>query len=130
MFLFHDDASAINKTQVVYTGKLTAFWSGSDKMEWLQFEGQGHQQYIPRNALEQLFHQPSPNPMNPNQSPRMNKNAAKNKQQQRNALEPSEPYLPLSKLLSTGVTDLGIPPALQHYLEVSFSQPSQRVYRH
>ena len=68
--------------------------------------------------------------MNPNQSPRMNKNAAKNKQQQRNALEPPEPYLPLSKLLSTGVTDLGIPPALQHYLEVSSPQHSQSVYRH
>lgn len=69
--------------------------------------------------------------MNPNQSPRINKNAAKNKQlQQRNALEPPEPYMPLSKLLSTGVTDLGIPPALQHYLEVSISYRSEPVYRH
>jgi hypothetical protein len=100
-------------------------------MEWLQFEGQGHQQYIPRSALEQMFLQPSPNPMNPTQSPRMNKNSAKNKQQQqRNALEPTEPYLPLSKLLGTGVTDLGIPPALQHYLEVSIFHHSQSVYRH
>jgi hypothetical protein len=89
-------------------------------MEWLQFDGQGHQQYIPRIALEHLFHQPSPNPINPTQSPRMNK-AAKLKQQQqqqRNMLEPPEPYLPLSKLLSAGTTDLGLPPALQHYLEV------------
>lgn len=106
-----------NQCQVVYTGKLTAFWSGSDKMEWLQFEGTGHQEYIPRNALEMLFHQLSPNQMNPNQSPRMNKNAKNKQQQQRNALE-AEAYLPRSKLLSTGVTELGIPPALQYYLEI------------
>lgn len=98
-------------------------------MEWLQFEGTGHQEYIPRNALEMLFHQLSPNQMNPNQSPRMNKNA-KNKLQQRNAMmESPEAYLPRSKLLSTGATDFGIPPALQYYLEVSFSHRSQPVYR-
>jgi len=105
-----------NSCQVVYTGKLTAFWSGSDRMEWLQFEGQGFQQYIPRSVLERMFHQPSPNQMNPNQSPRMNKNA---KQKQQRAIEPQEPYLPISKLPSAGVTDLGLPPVLQNYLEVS-----------
>lgn len=105
-----------NLCQVVYLGKLTAFWSGSDKMEWLQFEGQGHQQYLPRVVLEQLFHQPSPNQMNPNQSPRMNKNA---KSKQQRAMEPSEPYLPLSRLPTSGATDYGLPPILQSYLEVS-----------
>lgn len=59
----------------------------------------------------------------------MNKNAKNKQQQQRNALE-AEAYLPRSKLLSTGVTDLGIPPALQYYLEVSISHRSQPVYRH
>ncbi|KAF2829620.1 hypothetical protein CC86DRAFT_391742 [Ophiobolus disseminans] len=106
-----------NQCQVVYTGKLTAFWSSSDRMEWLQFEGQGYQQYIPRSVLEQLFHQPSPNQMNPNQSPRLNKNAKQKLQQQR-AAEPPEPYLPMSKLPSAGVTDLGLPPVLQSYLEI------------
>lgn len=106
-----------NQCQVIYQGKLTAFWSGSDKMEYLQFDGQGHQQYIPRAALEQMFHQPSPNQMNPNQSPRMNK-AAKQKLQQRAAQEPPEPYLPISKLPSAGVTDYGLPHALQGYLEI------------
>lgn len=111
-----------NQCQVVYQGKLTAFWSGSDKMEWLQFEGQGHQQYLPRSALEHMFHQPSPNQMNPNQSPRLNK-SAKQKQQQRAAQEPPEPYLPLSKLISAGVTDFGLPHALQSYLEVRLDHP-------
>lgn len=106
-----------NRCQVIYHGKLTAFWSGSDKMEWLQFEGHGHEQYLPRAALEQLFHQPSPNQMNPNQSPRMSK-AAKNKQQQRAAEGPPEPYLPMSKLPSAGTTDYGLPHALQGYLEI------------
>lgn len=107
-----------NQCQVVYTGKLTAFWSGSDKMEWLQFEGESHQQYIPRSALEALFHQPSPNQMNPNQSPRMNKNTKQKLQQQR-AVEPPEPYLPISRLPMAGVGDFGLPPILINYLEVS-----------
>lgn len=107
-----------NRCQIIYHGKLTAFWSGSEKMEWLQFEGQGHEQYIPRSALEDKFLQPSPNQMNPNQSPRMNK-SAKQKQQQRAALEPPEAYMLMSRLPSTGTTDFGLPHALQGYLEVS-----------
>lgn len=104
-----------NSCQVIYHGKLTAFWSGSDKMEWLMFDGTGHEQYIPLNALRQMFVQPSPNQMNPNQSPRM-----KNKKQamQRAAQEPGEPYLPLNKLISAGATDYGLPHGLQNYLEV------------
>jgi hypothetical protein len=105
-----------NQCQVVYRGKLTAFWSDSEKMEWLQFEGEGHQQYIPHTLLTQLAINPSPNQMNPNQSPRMSKNA---KLKQQRGLEPSEAYIPLSKLPSAGVTDLGLPPVLQSYLEVS-----------
>jgi hypothetical protein len=108
-----------NQCQVIYSGRLTAFWSGSDKMEWLQFDGSGHQQMIPRAALEPLFHQPSPNQMNPNQSPRMNKNTKLKQQQQQRAIEPPEPYLPMSKLPNTGITDHGLPPVLQSYLEVS-----------
>lgn len=108
----------LNKCQVVYEGKLTAFWSGSEKMEWLQFDGQGHEQYIPRSVLESRLMQPSPNQMNPNQSPRMNK-AAKQKLQQQAAMEPSEAYVLQSKLPTTGTTDLGLPHALQGYLEVS-----------
>lgn len=115
-----------NRCQVIYHGKLTAFWSGSDKMEWLQFEGSNHEQYIPRAAIEQLFHQPSPNQMNPNQSPRMNKSAKM--KQQRAAQEPLEAYLPLSKLLSAGTTDYGLPHALQSYLEVSFNRPNKLHY--
>lgn len=106
-----------NQCQVVYRGKLTAFWSGSEKLEWLQFEGHDHQQYIPRIALESLFMQPSPNQTNPNQSPRMSKNQ-KAKQQQR-AMEPHEAYLPVSKLPTAGVTELGLPPLIQGFLEVS-----------
>lgn len=106
-----------NHCQVVYHGKLTAFWSGSDKMEWLQFEGQGHQQYLTRASVVELFNQLSPNQMNPNQSPRLNK-SAKQKQLQRAAQEQSEKYLPLTKLISAAVTDFGLPHALQSYLEV------------
>jgi hypothetical protein len=106
-----------NHCQVVYQGRLTAFWSGSDKMEWLMFDGSSHEQFIPLNALRQLFHQPSPNQMNPNQSPRMNK-TKKGQQQQRAAQDPPEPYLPQSRLLSAGVTDYGLPHGLQSYLEV------------
>lgn len=104
-----------NSCQVVYHGKLTAFWSGSDKMEWLMFDGTGHEQFLPLNALRQMFVQPSPNQMNPTQSPRM-----KNKKQalQRAGQEPPEPYLPLNKLISAGATDYGLPHGLQNYLEV------------
>ena len=105
-----------NSCQVVYQGKLTAFWSGSDKMEWLVFEGASHEQFIPLNALKQMFVQPSPNQLNPNQSPRMkNKKQA---QQQRTMPEPPEAYLPINKLISASTTDYGLPHGLQSYLEV------------
>ena len=105
-----------NSCQVVYQGKLTAFWSGSDKMEWLVFDGAGHEQFIPLNALKQMFVQPSPNQLNPNQSPRMkNKKQA---QQQRTMPEPPEAYLPINKLISASTTDYGLPHGLQSYLEV------------
>ncbi|RMZ71302.1 Adhesion defective 1 [Pyrenophora seminiperda CCB06] len=105
-----------NSCQLVYHGKLTAFWSGSDKMEWLMFDGACHEQFIPFNALKNLFVQPSPNQMNPNQSPRM-----KNKKQaqlQRGGQEIPQPYLPFNKLPSTGTTDYGLPHGLQNYLEI------------
>jgi hypothetical protein len=108
-----------NQCQVVYPGVLTAFWSGSDKMEWLEFKGEGHQQMIPRSSLEALFHQPSPNQMNPHQSPRMNKNAKQKLQLQQRAAEPSEAFLPISKLPKASTTEFGLPPVLQGYLEVS-----------
>jgi hypothetical protein len=113
-----------NQCQVVYRGKLTAFWSESEKMEWLQFEGEGHQQYLPRLALENLVTHPSPNQLNPNQSPRMNKNA---KQKLQRGMEPPEPYIQISKLPTAGVTDLGLPPVLQSYLEVSTTR-KRRMY--
>ncbi|KAF1944249.1 hypothetical protein EJ02DRAFT_464329 [Clathrospora elynae] len=106
-----------NQCQVVYQGKLTAFWSGSDRMEWLQFDGSGHEQFIPRAALKQLFHQPSPNQMNPTQSPRMGKGAKQKLQQQRVLQEPPEAYLPISKLISASITDFGLPHMLQNHLE-------------
>ena len=105
-----------NQCQVVYRGKLTAFWSESEKMEWLQFEGEGHQEYIPHSVLKNLVVHPSPNQQNPNQSPRMSKNA---KLKQQRGMEAPEPFIPISKLPSAGVTDLGLPPVLQSYLEVS-----------
>jgi len=104
-----------NSCQVVYQGKLTAFWSGSDKLEWLLFDGLGHEQFIPLNALKQMFVQPSPNQLNPNQSPRMKKKAGP--PQQRGA-EPPEAYLPINKLLSASTTDYGLPHGLQAYLEI------------
>ncbi|PWO31287.1 LIM-bind multi-domain protein [Pyrenophora tritici-repentis] len=104
-----------NSCQLVYHGKLTAFWSGSDKMEWLMFDGACHEQFIPFNALRSLFVQPSPNQMNPNQSPRMKNKKA---QQQRAGQEIPQPYLPFNKLPSTGTTDYGLPQGLQNYLEI------------
>ncbi|KAL6710660.1 hypothetical protein ACN47E_007717 [Coniothyrium glycines] len=103
-----------NKCQVVYEGKLTAFWSNSDKMEWLQFDGQGHEQYLPRSILK--FQPASPNQMNPNQSPRMK--GGKQKFQQQAGLGLTEPYLLSSHLPTTGTTDYGLPHALQGYLEI------------
>jgi hypothetical protein len=85
-------------------------------MEWLQFETQSHQQYIPKALLETLFVQEEINPLNANQSPRMNN---KSKQKQRAAQMPAEPSMSLSKLPSAHVTDYALPPALQSYLEVS-----------
>lgn len=85
-------------------------------MEWLQFEMQGHQQLIPKALLESLFVQEEINPLSTNQSPRMNN---KSKQKQRAAQIPAEPSMPFSKLPSAGITDVGLPPALQSYLEVS-----------
>lgn len=104
-----------NSCQVVYQGKLTAFWSGSDKLEWLLFDGLGHEQFIPLNALKQMFVQPSPNQLNPNQSPRMKKKAGPPQQR---GVEPPEAYLPINKLLSASTTDYGLPHGLQAYLEV------------
>ncbi|KAF2689706.1 hypothetical protein K458DRAFT_131405 [Lentithecium fluviatile CBS 122367] len=105
-----------NQCQVVCNGRLTAFWAaGSDKMEWLQFEMQGHQQLIPRALLESLFVQEEINPLNANQSPRMNN---KSKQKQRAAQMPAEPSMSASKLPSAGITEFALPPALQSYLEI------------
>lgn len=86
-------------------------------MEWLQFEMQGHQTYIPRNLLESLFIQEEINQLSTQQSPRMNK-SQKAKQQQRQQ-NPPEPSMPKSQLPTAGITDWGLPPALQSYLEVS-----------
>jgi hypothetical protein len=105
-----------NSCQVVYQGKLTAFWSGCDKLEWLLFDGLSHEQFIPLNALKQMFVQPSPNQLNPNQSPRMK--TKKQAQQQRAMPEPAEAYLPINKLLSASTTDYGLPHGLQAYLEI------------
>jgi hypothetical protein len=46
----------------------------------------------------------------------MSKNA---KLKQQRAAEPPEPYLPFSKLPTAGVTEFGLPPVLQSYLEAS-----------
>lgn len=102
--------------QVVLYGQLTAFWAGNEKMEWLQFETQSHQQLIPRSLLESLFVQEEVNPLNATQSPRMNNKA---KQKQRAAQMSSEPSMSLSKLPSAQITEYGLPPLLQSYLEVS-----------
>ena len=84
-------------------------------MEWLQFETQGHQQFVPKNLLDTLFVQEEINPLNANQSPRMN-----NKSKQKRAAQgPQEPYMPYSKLPSANVTEWAMPPPLQSYLEVS-----------
>jgi hypothetical protein len=108
-----------NRCQVVYRGKLTAFWSGSDKMEWLMFDGSSFEQFLPHDILLELFHHPSPNQMNPTQSPRINK-TKKGQQQQRAAQEPQEAYLLLSKLFRPGVNEYGIPYGLMSFLEVRF----------
>jgi len=89
-------------------------------MEWLQFETQGHQQFIPKALLEKLFVQDEINPLNANQSPRMNN---KSKQKQRAAQIPAEPSMPYSKLPSAHVTEYALPPPLQSYLEVSSHAP-------
>lgn len=74
-----------------------------------------HRQYIPRNLLESLFTTEEINPLNANQSPRMNKSS---KQKQQRAQNPPEPSMPISRLPGAGITDWGLPPALQSYLEV------------
>lgn len=74
--------------------------------------------YIQRAAVEQLFQQPSPNQML-TQSPRMNKTSAKQRQTQaRLAQENMEPVLKKSLFPAAPITAMGIPPALQNYLEV------------
>jgi hypothetical protein len=98
---------------------LTAFWAGSDKLEWLQFEVDNYQQYLQRDAVEMLFSEPSPNQLNL-QSPRMNKSSAKQRQQQqRLAMENAQPILKKVELPAADVTEYGIPGKLQSYLEVS-----------
>ncbi|KAK7189167.1 hypothetical protein PSPO01_04754 [Paraphaeosphaeria sporulosa] len=104
-----------NQCQVICHGKLTAFWTGgNNKMEWLQFETQGHHQMIPRGLLETLFQQEEINPMNAQQSPRMSKKNQKNQQQR----QPQEATMPLSKLPNVGMSEWGLPPGLFHYLEI------------
>jgi hypothetical protein len=109
----------INSPQVVCRGKLTAFWAGSDKLEWLQFEMEKHETYIQRAALESLFSQPSPSQLSQTQSPRMNKSTAKQRQQQQRLQQPDmQPMMKRSDLPTAEITEWGIPPELQSYLEV------------
>jgi hypothetical protein len=98
---------------------LTAFWTGgSQKLELLQFETEKYDTFIQRAALEQLFTQPSPNQMQ-TQSPRMNKSTAKQRQNQRLAQpENLQPMLKKTDLPNADITDMGIPPLVQAYLEV------------
>ncbi|KAF2639114.1 hypothetical protein P280DRAFT_519319 [Massarina eburnea CBS 473.64] len=105
-----------NQCQVICPGKLTAFWMNSnEKMEWLQFEAAGFQQYVPHNVLLNLFIEDEINQLNAQQSPRMNKNA---KQKQRQLGNP-EPAITRTKLPGAEITEYGIPPILQHYLEIN-----------
>jgi hypothetical protein len=108
----------------VCSGKLTAFWANNnEKMEVLQFETTGHQQFIPRSILENLFIAEEVNQLNAQQSPRMNKNA---KQKQNRAQQlPAEPSMPISRLPTASVTSFGLSPSLQSYLDVSYF-PGQR----
>ncbi|KAF2866191.1 LIM-domain binding protein-domain-containing protein [Massariosphaeria phaeospora] len=110
-----------NQCQVICYGKLTAYYAGSEKMEWLQFEMQGYQQYLQRAALVPLFQPQSPTLINQTNSPRMSKTKQRQQQQQQQRLlqeQQQETYLQLSRLPEANVSEWGIPPELQAYLEI------------
>ncbi|KAF2405003.1 hypothetical protein EJ06DRAFT_525579 [Trichodelitschia bisporula] len=82
-------------------------------MESLQFETREHQEFIPRSKLEELCIKASPDQ---NKSPRMTKSAgkARNARQQPQA----DPAFELRHLPKPPVTDLGVTPRIQGFLEV------------
>ena len=104
------------------TGKLSAIYGQSEKMDLFTFEMQDHQQYLPRTMLERLFAQASPSQMNQNQSPRMNKTNPKSRNQRIKPEIPTEPSIILSDLPEAPISSFGVTSKLLAYLEVHISQ--------
>lgn len=78
---------------------------------------------IPRDLLETLFQQEEVNPLNAQQSPRMNKKNQKIAQNR----PPPEATMPISKLPTAGINDWGLSPGQFHFLEVGLAKkPSTR----
>lgn len=99
--------------QVVQSGKLSAMFDQNDKINLLVFETHDHQQYLPRNQLEQLFQQRSPQQ---NMSPKMSKKSAPNQRNQR--MQPTEPTMLHSELPEAPVSTWGITNPVLQFLEV------------
>ena len=97
-------------TELVWNGALSALYLG-DRMENLTFETREHQQFIPRNRLEELCAQASPDQ---NKSPRITKKANP-RAQQRQAAQPS---FDRRMLPPSPVNEMGVTPRIQSFLEV------------
>lgn len=107
-----------NGTQLMCTGKLSAIYGQSEKMDLFTFEMQDHQQYLPRTMLERLFAQASPSQMNQNQSPRISKTHPRSRNQRMKPEIPAEPSIILSDLPEAPISSFGVTSKLLAYLEV------------
>ena len=112
------------------TGKLSAIYGQSEKMDLFTFEMQDHQQYLPRTILERLFAQASPSQMNQNQSPRMSKTNPKSRNQRMKPEIPAEPSIILSDLPEAPISSFGVTSKLLAYLEVHIPQANSRIIWH
>ena len=112
------------------TGKLSAIYGQSEKMDLFTFEMQDHQQYLPRTILERLFAQASPSQMNQNQSPRMSKTNPKSRNQRIKPEIPTEPSIILSDLPEAPISSFGVTNKLLAYLEVHIPQVNPRIIWH
>lgn len=88
----------------MHTGKINALFGPSDKFEHLEFEIEGHEDFLPGSKFKQMFASESPNLM---KSPKMNKSNPKQKKPQNSgrAIQLYEAELPFSPVRGDGVTD-------------------------
>lgn len=102
----------------MHTGKINAVIGPGDKFDYLEFDIEGHEDFLPGNKLKQLFADESPNLT---KSPKMNKTNPKQKKPPNpgRTITLNKAELPWSPVRNDGVTD-----HVRFFVEV---RPSHRV---